>query len=114
MRVALGLYAELGLIYQEKDSTLVLANHSEMVGNATDYATQKKLKRTNQRLICSSDCGHCPQDVHKNVHKNVHTDVRDKILEIYISRRHLKMTPPIQGRGRRYRLWIFLEKTSVS
>lgn len=78
VRVALGLYAKLGLIYQEQDGTLVLANHSEMVGSATDYATQKKLQRTNQRLIGSSDCGHCPQDVHKNVH----TDIRDKILDI--------------------------------
>lgn len=82
VRVALGLYAKLGLIYQEQDGTLVLANHSEMVGSETDYATQKKLQRTNKRLIGSSDCGHCPQDVHENVRKNVHTDIRDKILDI--------------------------------
>ena len=48
VRVALGLYAKLGLIYQEQDGTLVLANHSEMVGSTTDYATQKNCKeRTN-------------------------------------------------------------------
>lgn len=82
VRVALGLYAKLGLIYQEQDGTLVLANHSEMVGSATDYAAQKKLQRTSQRQIGSADCGHCPQDVHANVHKNVHTDIRDKILDI--------------------------------
>lgn len=44
VRVALGLYAKLGLIYQEKDGTLVLANHSEMVGSETDYAVQKSCK----------------------------------------------------------------------
>lgn len=82
VRVALGLYAKLGLIYQEKDGTLVLANHSEMVGSETDYAAQKKLQRTNQRQIDVEHCGQCPQDVHANVHKNVHTDIRDKILDI--------------------------------
>ena len=82
VRVALGLYAKLGLIYQEKDGTLVLANHSEMVGSETDYAAQKKLQRTNQRQIDAEHCGHCPQDVHTDVHKNVHTDIRDKILDI--------------------------------
>lgn len=82
VRVALGLYAKLGLIYQEKDGTLVLANHSEMVGSETDYAAQKKLQRTNQRQIEVEHCGQCPQDVHADVHKNVHTDIRDKILDI--------------------------------
>lgn len=90
VRVALGLYAKLGLIYQEKDGTLVLANHSEMVGSETDYAAQKKLQRTNQRQIDAEHCGQCLQDVHADVHKNVHTDVhknvhtdiRDKILDI--------------------------------
>lgn len=82
VRVALGLYAKLGLIYQEKDGTLVLANHSEMVGSETDYAAQKKLQRTNQRKIDAEHCGQCPQDVHTDVRKNVHTDIRDKILDI--------------------------------
>ena len=82
VRVALGLYAKLGLIYQEKDGTLVLANHSEMVGSETDYAAQKKLQRTNQRQIEAESCGQCPQDVHADVHKNVHTDIRYKILDI--------------------------------
>lgn len=82
VRVALGLYAKLGLIYQEKDGTLVLADHSEMVGSETDYAAQKKLQRTNQRQIEAEHCGQCPQDVHADVHKNVHTDIRDKILDI--------------------------------
>ena len=82
VRVALGLYAKLGLIYQEKDGTLVLANHSELVGSETDYAAQKKLQRTNQRQIDAEHCGQCPQDVHTDIHKNVHTDIRDKILDI--------------------------------
>lgn len=82
VRVALGLYAKLGLIYQEKDGTLVLANHSEMVGSATDYALKKKRQRTSQRQVCSSDWGQCPQNVPANVHKNVPTDIRDKILDI--------------------------------
>lgn len=82
VRVALGLYAKLGLIYQEKDGTLVLANHSEMVGSETDYAAQKKLQRMNKRQIEAEHCGQCPQDAHADVPKNVHTDIRYKILDI--------------------------------
>lgn len=77
VRVALGLYAKLGLIYQEKDGTLVLANHSEMVGSETDYAAQKKLQRTNQRQI---DAVHCD-----NVHRmstQTSTKMSIQILEI--------------------------------
>ena len=33
VRIALGLYKQLGLIYEDRDGTLVLVNHAEMVGS---------------------------------------------------------------------------------
>ena len=81
VRVALGLYAKLGLIYREEDGTLALTNHSDLVGSETDYAVQKKLQRTNHRQIGMGECGQCPQ----SVYKNVHTDIRDKEIDKEIS-----------------------------
>ena len=78
VRVALGLYAKLGLIYQEQDGTLVLTNHSEMVGSETDFSAQKRRQRSNQREISSGGYGQCPQQCPPIVHQNVHTDIRDK------------------------------------
>ena len=69
IRVALGLYKKFGLIYEDQNGTLVLANHSEMVGSETDYASQKSNQR--QKKL---EGGH---SVDKGV-DNVHTDIRDK------------------------------------
>lgn len=82
VRVALGLYAKLGLIYQEQDGTLVLTNYSELVGSETDFSAQKRRQRSIQRKISSGDCGQCPQQCPQDVHKNVHTDIRDKEIDI--------------------------------
>jgi hypothetical protein len=82
VRVALGLYAKLGLVYQDQDGTLVLTNHSELVGSETDFSAQKRRQRSIQREISSGDCGQCPQQCPQDVHKNVHTDIRDKEIDI--------------------------------
>ena len=72
IRVALGLYKKFGLIYEDQNGTLVLTNHSEMIGSETDYAAQKSNQR--QKKL---ESGH---SVDKGV-DNVHTDIRDKILD---------------------------------
>ena len=72
IRVALGLYKKFGLIYEDQNGTLVLTNHSEMIGSETDYAAQKSNQR--QKKL---EGGH---SVDKGV-DNVHTDIRDKILD---------------------------------
>ena len=82
VRVALGLYAKLGLVYQDQDGALVLTNHSELVGSETDFSAQKRRQRSIQREISSGDCGQCPQQRPQDVHENVHTDIRDKEIDI--------------------------------
>ena len=72
VRIALGLYKALGLVYEDTDGALVLADHDKMVGSETDWANQKK----RQRLGPGVDI------VHTDVRENVHTDIRDKILDI--------------------------------
>lgn len=79
VRIALGLYKQLGLIYEDQAGTLVLANHSEMVGSETDYGAQKRLQRENRRKQIPvqpvDNCGDNSVD-------NVHTEIRDKRIEI--------------------------------
>lgn len=74
--VALELYKKLGLIYEDTSGTLVLANHSEMVGSESDYAEQKRRQRElqgvdNVHLLSAN----CPRNVHKNVHTDIEKDI---------------------------------------
>lgn len=79
VRIALGLYKQLGLIYEDLDGTLVLANHSEMVGSETDYGAQKRLQRENRRKqIHAQPVDNCED----NGVDNVHIEIRDKRIEI--------------------------------
>ena len=74
IRVALNLYKALGLIYEDRSGTLVLADHESMVGSETDWGEQKRRQRA---ALPSAD------NVHTNVPQSVHTDIdiRDKRLE---------------------------------
>ena len=79
IRVALNLYRSFGLIYEDKNGTLVLTDHNNLVGSETDYAAQKKLQRQNQQQQLP------PPTVDEgvdNVHSDVHIDNRDKISDI--------------------------------
>lgn len=79
IRIALGLYKQLGLIYEEQDGTLVLANHTEMVGSETDYSAQKRIQRENQRRQIPEKSKDNPVDKGVDI---VHTDIRDKRIDI--------------------------------
>lgn len=82
IRVALGLYKQLGLIYEEQDGTLVLANHTEMVGSETDYAAKNRRIRSNaanKELQAGHTGGH---NVSTDSGENVSTDIRDKRIDI--------------------------------
>lgn len=70
IRVALGLYKAVGLIYEDVDGTLVLSDHQNLVGSETDYARQKKLQRENAALL--------PPSAVDSGMDNVHTDNRDR------------------------------------
>lgn len=86
IRIALGLYKQLGLIYEEQDGTLVLVNHNEMVGSETDYAEKNRRMRSNaanKRLQSGQDSGHeSGHNVSTNGGENVPIEIRDKRKDI--------------------------------
>lgn len=79
IRIALGLYKQLGLIYEEQDGTLVLVNHNEMVGSETDYSAQKRIQRENRRRQLPEKSADTYEDNGVDI---VHTDIRDKRTDI--------------------------------
>lgn len=80
IRVAMTLYKQFGLIYEEQDGTLVLADYNEMVGSETDWAAKKQRQR--KELPPSPDGDIVPTAVPAAVPSNVPTDIRDKDIEI--------------------------------
>ena len=78
IRVALNLYKRFGLIYEERDGTLVLADHDRMVGSETDWAQQKRDQLKGRDALPPGARGN---SVESGV-ENFHTDIRVKILEI--------------------------------
>lgn len=78
IRVALNLYKRFGLIYEEYDGTLVLAEHDSMVGSETDYAEKNRRMRARQ-VPELPEGGH---NVSTDVSSDVSTDIRDKRLDI--------------------------------
>lgn len=84
IRVALNLYKGLGLIYEEQDGTLVLADHKEMVGSETTWAAQKRNQRNSPEALPGGQCPPiCPPDVPEIVHPDIRDiENRDKRLDI--------------------------------
>lgn len=78
VRVALELYKNLGLIYEDLDGTLVMTDHDKLVGSETDYAAQKRAQREQLNLPAY---GQCPLPVHKNVHTDIDIE-KEKDIEI--------------------------------
>ena len=68
VRIALDLYMRFGLIYEDVDGTLVLAEHEQMIGSETDWAAKKQRQRKDVPALRGGD----------NVPENVPTDIRDK------------------------------------
>ena len=79
VRVALNLYKSLGLIYEENDGTLVLADHESMVGSETDYAEKNRRIRARQQAALPEGGHNVSDDVSPNVPTDI--DIRDKRLE---------------------------------
>lgn len=75
IRVALNLYKRFGLIYEECDGTLVLAEHDNLVGSETNWAAQKRSQRS---IASAPQGGQCPPLCPPDVRENVHPDIRDK------------------------------------
>lgn len=80
IRVALNLYKQFGLIYEEQDGTLVLAEHDSLVGSETNWAAQKRNQRNASPALPGGQCPPlCPPDVPEIVHPDIRDiDIRDK------------------------------------
>ena len=81
IRVALNLYKSFGLIYEDMDGTLVLTDHSNLVGSETDYAEKNRRMRAQQ--VAPLESGHNVSsdvsiDVSSDVSENVSIENRDK------------------------------------
>lgn len=96
IRVALELYKAFGLIYEDVDGTLVLADHQNLIGSETDWAAKKSRQRMNgaQAPMLPPEGG--GDNVPTNVPENVPIDIRD--IEIR------DISPPIsppEGEGKK-------------
>lgn len=74
VRIALNLYKALGLIYEDVDGTLIIAEHDSMVGSATDWAGKKQRQRLEKGTAASLPDGDSGGD-------NVPTEIRDKEIK---------------------------------
>lgn len=80
VRVAMSLYKSIGLIYEDKDGVLVLADHTDLVGSETDYAQKNRRLRSARNTALPAETGHI---VSTDVSENVSTDIEiDKETDI--------------------------------
>lgn len=81
IRVALNLYKSFGLVYEDIDGVLVLADHDNLVGCETDWG-EKKRRQRNTPALQSGD--NVPTDVPTLVPRSVPTEIenRDRDKEI--------------------------------
>lgn len=83
IRVALNLYKQFGLIYEDVNGVLVIADHQSLVGSETDYAEKNRRLRaahsSTPKLSGKKSDGH---NVSDDVSENVPIENRDKRLEI--------------------------------
>lgn len=83
VRIALNLYKAVGLIYEERDGTLVLTDHASLVGSETSYAIQKRNQREfKNQLPTPQDGGQCADNSEDIVHPEKEIRERDKRLDI--------------------------------
>lgn len=83
IRVALELYKSLGLIYEDIDGMLVIANHNTIVGSETDWAAKKQRQRIEGKA--TKQLQHGDDTMDNSVDDggdNVPIEIRDKRLEI--------------------------------
>jgi len=81
IRVALNLYKQFGLIYEDVNGVLVIANHKDLVGSETDYASQKSIQRKKSQNHQLTAGDNSMGNVHTDVHSNVHIENREERLE---------------------------------
>ena len=81
IRVALNLYKSFGLVYEDIDGVLVLADHNNLVGCETDWG-EKKRRQRNSPALQSGD--NVPTDVPTTVPIEIEIEIenRDRDKEI--------------------------------
>ena len=75
IRVALNLYKSFGLVYEDIDGVLALADHNNLVGCETDWG-EKKRRQRNSPALQSGD--NVPTDVPTTVPTEIENRDRDK------------------------------------
>lgn len=89
IRVALNLYRQVGLIYEDVDGTLVLTDHDNLVGSETDWSDKKRRQRSvpgtvgTMSLPVSPECPpDCPENVPTDIRdRDKSLDIRDKSVD---------------------------------
>ncbi len=81
IRVALNLYKQFGLIYEDVNGVLVIANHKNLVGSETDWAEKKSRQRMNSGKTGLPSGDKCGDKSGENVPNDVPIENRDKSLE---------------------------------
>lgn len=85
IRVALNLYRQVGLVYEDVDGTLVLTDHENLVGSETDAAARMRSSRANRNAALPPPATGGEQSANivtpdiENRDKSL--DIRDQILE---------------------------------
>lgn len=75
VRVALNLYKALGLIYEDRNGTLTIAEHDSMVGSETDWAEKKR------RQLMGKDAPELPPPNGETGGENFPIEIRDKEIK---------------------------------
>ena len=86
IRVALKLFQSFGLIYEDIDGTLVLADHQNLVGSETDWSEKKRRQRLEHNEAPALPASKGGDNVPPNVPQNVPIDNRYKDIKILDNR----------------------------
>lgn len=81
IRMALNLYQRFGLIYQEQDGTLVLAEHRHLVGSETDAAARMRNSRAARSALPSLGATDAEQSANPVTPDIRDQEIRDKSLD---------------------------------
>lgn len=83
IRVALNLYKSFGLVYEDIDGVLVLADHNNLVGCETDWGEKKRRQRNSPALQSGDNVPtDVPTDVPTTVPIEIEIENRDRDKEI--------------------------------
>lgn len=81
IRIALTLYKRFGLIYEERDGTLVLADHGNLVGSETDAAARMRSSRAARNALAASSVTDGEQSANIVTPDIRYKEIRDKRLD---------------------------------